>query len=211
MAASRDTSSLKSFSIENQIHEENFTIHFFDAADFDSHNSFYQNLPQKPTIVVYAAGFLRTNEEVFDHFHDGLQMMQVNYAGAVSVLNLLANDPENKNLKRIVGISSLSGVRGRRSNFMYGSTKAAFTTYLAGLRQHLAPRQVTVNVIISGYIRTKINAGLQLNESLMMEPEFVARHIVRAGKGFAIVPGWKWKIIYQILKLLPEFLVARMP
>jgi NADP-dependent 3-hydroxy acid dehydrogenase YdfG len=65
-------------------------------------------------------------------------MMEVNYMGGVSILNIIAMDESNKNLERIIGLSSLSGVRGRKSNFVYGSTKA-FTQYLAGLRQSLLP------------------------------------------------------------------------
>jgi hypothetical protein len=56
-----------------------------------------------------------------------------------------------------------------------------------------------------------MTAGLDLPESLLLEPEFVARQIVNAKNAFVIVPGFKWKIIYQILKLLPESLVARLP
>ena len=138
-------------------------------------------------------------------------MMTVNYMGAVSILNIIAKDESNKNLERIVGLSSLSGVRGRKSNFVYGSTKAAFTTYLAGLRQELAQRNITVNVLVSGYINTKINAGLELNKNLLMEPDHVAKHIVNAGNSFTIVPDFKWKIIYWILKLSPEFFVAKLP
>ena len=138
-------------------------------------------------------------------------MMKVNYAGAVSILNIIATDQSNRNLERIIGLSSLSGVRGRKSNFIYGSTKAAFTTYLSGLRQELSSRNITVNVVVSGYIRTKINDGLKLNESLIMEPEYVAKYIVNAGNSFSIVPNWKWKVIYGILKILPESLVSKLP
>jgi len=46
---------------------------------------------------------------------------------------------------------------------------------------------------------------------LIMEPEYVARHIVNAGKGFVIVPNFKWKLIYMIVKILPETLVAKLP
>ena len=138
-------------------------------------------------------------------------MMEVNYAGAVSILNIIANDLTNRNLERIIGLSSLSGVRGRKSNYIYGSTKAAFTTYLSGLRQDLSSRNIVVNVIVSGYINTKINEGLSLNKSLIMEPDYVAKHIVNAGNSFTIVPNWKWKIIYWILKFSPEFLVAKLP
>lgn len=210
VAASRSTKELQDFAREQGIDNARIYICFFDALDYGSHRAFYDGL-QKPHIVVYAAGFLVQNEEALRDWEGTFRMMQVNYCGAVSILNMIATDTENTHLERIIGISSLSGVRGRKSNFIYGSTKSAFTQYLAGLRQLLAERRIVVNVVISGYIRTKINAGLELKESLMLEPEFVAREIVEAGKGFAIVPGLKWKAIYQILKLMPEALVAKLP
>ncbi len=61
-------------------------------------------------------------------------MMLVNYMGAVSILNIITTDTSNQNLERIIGLSSLSGVRGRKSNFVYGSTKAAFTTYFSRIK-----------------------------------------------------------------------------
>lgn len=210
LAASRDLISLKNFVLEQQL-ENQVQLIYFDAVDFSSHQKFYDELPGKPHIVVYAAGFLSQNDEARENFNDAFQMMKVNYIGAVSILNIIATDESNKNLERIIGLSSLSGVRGRKSNFIYGSTKAAFTTYLSGLRQELKYRNIIVNVLVSGYIRTKINEGLKLNESLIMEPDYVAKHIVNAGNSFTIVPNWKWKIIYWILKLSPEFLVAKLP
>ena len=210
MAASRNTEELHFFVKKHQF-QDKVQVLFFDAIDFKSHQNFYQNLSVKPKIVVYAAGFLVQNSEAFQNFEAAFEMMKTNYAGAVSILNVIANDKSNKNLDRIIGLSSLSGVRGRKSNFIYGSTKSAFTQYLAGLRQELSSRKITVNVLISGYIDTKINKGLDLNQSLIMQPNYVAKHIVNAGNSFAIVPNWKWKIIYWILKLSPEFLVAKLP
>ncbi|MCD0479543.1 SDR family NAD(P)-dependent oxidoreductase [Chryseobacterium sp. LC2016-29] len=210
VAASRNTESLEKFIQQNNVNSK-VTVLSFDAVDFDSHQKFYDELPVRPHIVVYAAGFLVDNEKALSDFKGVQQMMTVNYMGAVSILNIIAMDESNKNLERIIGLSSLSGVRGRKSNFVYGSTKAAFTTYLAGLRQELAQRSITVNVLISGYINTKINAGLDLNKNLLMEPDYVAKHIVNAGSSFTIVPNFKWKIIYWILKLSPEFFVAKLP
>lgn len=210
VAASRNTQSLENFIQQNNLNSK-VTVLSFDAADFDSHQQFYDKLPVKPHLVVYAAGFLVDNEKALSDFKGAQQMMTVNYMGAVSILNIIAMDESNKNLERIIGLSSLSGVRGRKSNFVYGSTKAAFTTYLAGLRQELAQRNIKVNVLVSGYINTKINAGLELNKNLLMEPDYVAKHIVNAGSSFTIVPNFKWKIIYWILKLSPEFFVAKLP
>ena len=210
MAASRSIRELNDFVSTNRLSGQ-VSVHYFDAADFDSHASFYQGLPAKPHIVVYAAGYLRNNEDALRHWDGAFQMMKVHYCGAVSVLNIIATDETNTNLEQIIGLSSLSGVRGRKSNFIYGSTKAAFTQYLAGLRQYLFPRKVKVNVIVAGYIRSKMTAGLRLPESLMLEPAFIASESVSAGTRFIIVPGLKWKAIYNVLRLLPESLVARLP
>ena len=210
IAASRNIQSLEEFVQQSNL-QSKVTVLSFDSVDFDSHQKFYDALPLKPHIVVYAAGFLVDNEKALRDFKGTQQMMLVNYMGAVSILNIIATDENNKNLERIIGLSSLSGVRGRKSNFVYGSTKAAFTTYLAGLRQELAQRNITVNVLVSGYINTKINAGLDLNKNLLMEPDYVARHIVNAGSFFTIVPNFKWKLIYFILKILPGSLVAKLP
>nr|WP_315025917.1 SDR family NAD(P)-dependent oxidoreductase [uncultured Chryseobacterium sp.] len=211
MAASRNTKSLEEFINTNNLDKARINVLYFDAADFDSHQKFYTELPVKPHIVVYAAGFLVDNQKALTDFKGAKQMMEVNYMGGVSILSIIATDKNNRNLERIIGLSSLSGVRGRKSNFVYGSTKAAFTQYLAGLRQELSPRKINVNALIIGYIRTKINEGLELNESLIMEPDYVARFIVNAGNSFTIVPNFKWKIIYHILRILPEGLVAKLP
>lgn len=211
MMASRNLESMEKFIKENHLNADQMDLLYFDAVDFASHQKFYTELPFKPNIVLYSAGFLVQNEDAFQDFDKTLQMMHTNYSGAVSILNIIAMDKTNKNLERIVGLSSLSGVRGRKSNFVYGSTKSAFTTYLAGLRQELSPRNIKVNVFVLGYIRSKINEGLQLNQSLMMEPDYVAKKIVNVRNSFVNVPNFKWKAIYNILKILPESLVAKLP
>jgi decaprenylphospho-beta-D-erythro-pentofuranosid-2-ulose 2-reductase len=209
IAASRSTDELNGWVVSNNL--ERVEVRFFDAADFHSHLAFYHGLSIKPNIVVYAAGYLKANDEALRNWEGAFQMMKVHYIGAVSILNIIAMDESNKNLERIVGLSSLSGVRGRKSNFIYGSTKSAFTQYLAGLRQYLRERKIMVNVVVAGYIRSKMTAGLNLPESLMLEPEFVAAATIKAGNDFVTVPGFKWKIIYHILRLLPESLVAKLP
>jgi short-subunit dehydrogenase len=211
IAASRSVDELRDFVTRSVRRPEMVTVLYFDAVAFDEHHRFYYGLPEKPHIVVYAAGYLKNNEEALRDWVGAFRMMQVHYAGAVSILNIIVTDAGNTRLERIIGLSSLSGVRGRKSNFIYGSTKSAFTQYLAGLRQYLFSRNVTVNVLVAGYIRSKMTAGLNLPESLMLEPVFIARSVVRAGGSFTIVPGFKWKIIYWVLKLSPERLVARLP
>src|SRR5690606_14638904 len=84
IAASRNTASITNF-----LHNRGITdvdVRFFDAIDYASHRSFYDSLPTKPAIVVYAAGYLRNNEDALRNWEGAFQMMQVHYCGAVSML-----------------------------------------------------------------------------------------------------------------------------
>lgn len=210
IAASRNLNELNDF-VEKNFLNKNVDVVPFDAIDFATHRSFYSNLRFKPAIVVYAAGFLVDNEKALSDWDGTYQMINVHYAGAVSILNIIVMDKSNSHLRQIIGLSSLSGVRGRKSNFIYGSTKSAFTQYLAGLRQYLLPRKIRVHVIVAGYIGSKMTAGLELTEWLMLEPSFIAKAVISAQNKLIIVPGIKWKIIYNILRLLPERLAAKLP
>jgi len=210
IAASRNTGELHAFARQQGLNGQ-VIIQYFDATAFDTHRTFLDNLPLKPNIVVYAAGFLAQNEAAMLDWESSYQMMKVHYCGAVSILNMIVTDTQNTQLEKIIGLSSLSGVRGRKSNFIYGSTKAAFTQYLAGLRQYLFNRNISVHVIVAGYIRSKMTAGLNLPESLMLEPGFIANAVVHTPKRFLIVPGIKWKLIYNVLRLMPERWVAKLP
>lgn len=211
IAASRSLGEIDAFIAARGLPVDKIVTRYFDATAFGDHGAFYAALPAKPHIVLYAAGFQVTNDEALIDWPGTYRMMNTHYAGAVSILNLIVMDAGNPHLQRIIGLSSLSGVRGRKSNFVYGSTKAAFTTYLAGLRQYLFPRKVVVNAVVAGYIRSKMTAGLDLPESLLLEPVDIARAVVGAGNRFVLVPGFKWKLIYQILRLLPPSLLRRLP
>src|SRR6185312_7939709 len=211
IAASRSLSEIDAFIVARGLPAEKITTRYFDATAFGDHGAFYAALPAKPHIVLYAAGFQVTNDKALVDWPGSYRMINTHYAGAVSILNLIAMDAGNTHLEKIIGLSSLSGVRGRKSNFVYGSTKAAFTAYLAGLRQYIFSRRVAVNAVVAGYIHSKMTAHLDLPTSLLMEPAFIARKVAGAGRRFVIVPGFKWKVIYQVLRLLPEALVAKLP
>ena len=171
IAASRSLKEIDAFVTARNLPKDKVITRFFDATAFSDHAAFYAGLPAKPNIVLYAAGFQVTNDEALQSWEGSYRMINVLYAGAVSILNLIAADAGNQHLERIIGLSSLSGVRGRKSNFIYGSTKAAFTTYLAGLRQHLAARNIVVNAIIAGYINSKLTAHLDLPKKFGFSPK----------------------------------------
>lgn len=101
MMASRNLKSMEHFIKENQLDSNKIDLLYFDAVDFASHQKFYSELPFKPNVVLYSAGFLVQNEDAFQDFDKTLQMMHTNYSGAVSILNIIAFDKSNKIWKEL--------------------------------------------------------------------------------------------------------------
>jgi hypothetical protein len=81
----------------------------------------------------------------------------------VSVLNIISNDFENRKSGVIAGISSVAGDRGRGSNYIYGSYKYAFTSYLSELRNRLCKSGVSVITVKPGFIKAKMTIQIFQN------------------------------------------------
>jgi len=183
-----------------------------DILDYKNHQSFYDNLDEKPLGVVSAVGYLGEQEKAQSDFNEAEQIMATNYTGVVSILNIIADDFEKRRSGFIVGISSVAGDRGRKSNYIYGSAKAALTTYLSGLRNRLYDAQVNVLTVKPGFVATKMTEGMDLPEKLTAQPNEVAEDIFAAQqKGKSILyTKWMWRYVMLIIKNIPEFMFKKM-
>jgi decaprenylphospho-beta-D-erythro-pentofuranosid-2-ulose 2-reductase len=79
----------------------------------------------------------------------------------------------------IVALSSVAGERVRRSNFVYGSTKAGFDGFFLGLGEALRDHGVQVLVVRPGFVMSKMTRGID-KAPLAVTPEQVAEAVVRA-------------------------------
>ena len=106
----------------------------------------------------------------------------------------------------IVGISSVAGNRGRQSNYIYGSAKAALTAYLSGLRNKMYHHKVHVLTVLPGFVNTKMTEHLKLPKPLTAQPEEVANAVydgVKKKKNIIYVK-WFWRSIMTIITSIPE-------
>lgn len=183
----------------------------FDAVKFDTHEKFYESLPEGVDSVICAVGYMPDQKESENNPKIARQVIDSNFTGLVSILNIVANDFEKKQSGFIAGISSVAGDRGRKSNYIYGSAKAGFTAYLSGLRHRLFSHGVQVCTVKPGFVNTRMTADLDLNPLLTATPEKVARDIYRAykKKTDVLYTKWMWRYIMLIIKHLPEFLFKR--
>ena len=182
------------------------STHDFDATKFETHSAFYNSLMIKPDVTIYVIGYMNDNEKVISDWNETLKTINANYTGAVSILNIVATDYATKQAGTIVGISSVAGNRGRQSNYIYGSAKAAFTAYLSGLRNKLFHNKVHVITVLPGFVYTKMTEHLKLPKPLTAQPEDVANAIFNGvqKKKNIIYVKWFWKWIMFIITSVPE-------
>ncbi len=178
-----------------------------DILDFESHQSFYDSLEEKPLGIVSSVGYLGDQEKAQVDFSEAKRIIDTNYTGVVSLFNIAANDFEQRRSGFMVGISSVAGDRGRKSNYIYGAAKAALTAYLSGLRNRLHDAQVQVLTVKPGFVATKMTEGMDLPEKLTASPDEVAEAVFKAqqrGKD-VLYTKWIWKWIMLIIKMIPEW------
>ncbi len=162
-------------------------------------------------IVVYAAGKMAENEEAL-FTSAGATVRDVNYNGAIAILGMFAQKFKERKSGTILGISSVAADRGKSSNVVYGSAKAGFDTFLAGLRQYLQPHNVRVVTIRPGYVKTKMTEGMDLPGKLTASKTQVAEKIVKHALGGSrnviyVLPIWR--PIMWTLKHIPERIFKR--
>ncbi|HQV38687.1 MAG: SDR family oxidoreductase [Flavobacteriales bacterium] len=183
----------------------------FDATRTEGHRAFYEGLDPRPGSVVCAFGELPDQIKAQEDPALALRSIMVNYAGAVSILELAAADLEGRGTGHVVGISSVAGDRGRASNYIYGSAKAGFTTYLSGLRHRLFKSGVQVLTVKPGFVRTRMTEGLPLPAPLTATADQAAAAIIKAmrRKRNTVYVLGRWRCVMAVVRNLPEFIFKR--
>jgi short-subunit dehydrogenase len=127
------------------------------------------------------------------------------FAGPARFLHMLAPVIEARAGGTVVGVGSVAGDRGRYSNYVYGSAKAGFHTYLAGLRNRLTRSGGHVVTVKPGFVDTAMTWGIE-GMFLVADPADVARDILKAveKKRNVIYTPFFWRWIMTIIRLVPE-------
>jgi len=173
-------------------------------SEFDQINS---------SLLFCATGYLGegTEEGLYDNKNTE-RIIDINYSKLVPVMNYFAQKFESRRSGTIIGLSSVAGDRGRQSNFIYGSAKAAFTAYLSGLRNYLFDKKVHVMTVKPGFMATKMTEGLPLNPKLTATAKQAAECIYKAFKKqkniVYVLPIWG--VIMLIIRNIPEFIFKKL-
>jgi NAD(P)-dependent dehydrogenase (short-subunit alcohol dehydrogenase family) len=140
-----------------------------------------------------------------------LRELQVNAVSVLVLCTHLANRFAAQKGGVIAVISSVAGDRGRQSNYVYGTAKAAVTAFTSGMRQRLAKQGVRVVTIKPGFVDTPMTAAFKKGPA-WATPARIARDITRAmidGRSVVYTPSF-WRPIMWVIRSIPEFLFERL-
>jgi len=140
-----------------------------------------------------------------------LQELTNNGTSVIALLTRLANVFEAQRSGCLAVITSVAGDRGRPSNYLYGSAKAAVSTFCEGLRVRLFRSGVHVIDIRPGFVATPMTRGLALPGLLVAQPDTVAGRIV-AGidrRTDVLYAPVYWSLIMFVVRSIPGFVFKR--
>jgi decaprenylphospho-beta-D-erythro-pentofuranosid-2-ulose 2-reductase len=163
-------------------------------------------------VTVVAFGVLGDQEKAWTDLDAALELVEVNYTAAVSVGVLVARALAAQGHGALVALSSVAGERGRRSNFVYGSTKAGLDVFYGGLTEALRPFGVHVSVVRPGFVHTRMTEGLK-PAPLSVTPEQVADVIVdavRRRRELVWAPP-PLRFVMSVLRHVPRPIFRRLP
>lgn len=186
----------------------------FDATQTSTHADFVNTVFDggDVDIVILAFGVLGDQTAAEADPEQAVQVATTNYTGAVSVGLNVARRLRQQGHGTLVVLSSVAGDRARRSNFVYGSTKAGLDAFAQGLGDALHGSGAHVLVVRPGFVRTRMTEGLP-EAPLSTDPQAVAAIIVsalRKGRQTVYAPG-PLRLVMTGLKALPRPLFRKLP
>ncbi|GHH77924.1 short-chain dehydrogenase [Streptomyces sulfonofaciens] len=153
-----------------------------------------------------------------DQAHDesdplaAVRVAQTNYTGAVSAGLVCAKALQAQGHGSLVVLSSVAGERARRSNFIYGSSKAGLDAFAQGLGDALHGTGVHVMVVRPGFVHSRMTANRE-PAPLATTPAAVAAAI-EAGllrrTETVWVPG-TLRVLMSALRHVPRPVFRRLP
>jgi len=180
----------------------------FDALDTDAHRSVIDEVWAAHgdiDLVLLAFGVLG-DQATFDVDPEAAaEAVRINYVGAVSAGLAVAERFRAQGHGTLVVLSSVAGVRARKANFVYGSSKAGLDVFAQGLGDALADQGGRVVVVRPGFVHSRMTEGMAA-QPFATTPEAVAQAIVAGlerGREIIWAPG-VLRYVFTVMRHLPR-------
>ena len=159
-------------------------------------------------VAYVAMGLLGEQTKAERSFPDAGRILHTNFVAPASLLTWLAGYCAQRHGGTLAVLSSVAGDRGRKSNYVYGSSKAGLSAFVDGLRNRIDREGVKVMTIKPGPVRTSMTEGMK-GARKFADVNKVAAAIVKAvdkgtkGPDVLYVPGI-WRVIMGGIRAIPE-------
>ena len=187
----------------------------FDATDSAGHAAFADRVFDRfgdIDLVVVAAGVLGDQESDERDPGAAAAVLTTNFAGLAPAMLAVAGRLRRQGYGRLVVLSSVAGLRARKANFVYGSSKAGLDAFSQGLADSLAGTGVDVTIVRPGFVVGRMTEGMD-PAPFSTTPDAVAEAVVAAvGSGADVVyapPVLRW--VFLVMRHLPRAVWRRMP
>ena len=179
-----------------------------DLDDTDRHAELLAHCVNSLTgmdIAFLAHGILGDQPQAEVDFNHAAQILHTNLMAPVSLLTWLATFCVQRHAGVLAVLSSVAGDRGRKSNYVYGSSKAGLSAFLAGLRNRVDREGVTVMTIKPGPVKTAMTASMKGSEKFA-DVNKVAATIVKAidNRVDELYVPFQWGPIMWVIRHVPE-------
>jgi decaprenylphospho-beta-D-erythro-pentofuranosid-2-ulose 2-reductase len=187
----------------------------FDAEATETHAALVDDLFDRFgdfDVVLVTFGVLGNQTEAEADASVALEIARVNYLGTISVAIPVAQRLTQQGHGTLVALSSVAGERARRSNFVYGSSKAGMDAFLQGLGDSLVGTGVRVMVVRPGFVASKMTEGMD-PAPMSTTPEAVADAIVAGlarGSNTVWVPA-QLRYVMAVLRHTPRPIFRKLP
>jgi short-subunit dehydrogenase len=183
-----------------------------DLDDTDKHAELLSHAINSLTgmdIAYLAYGVLGDQPRAEQDFEHAAQILHTNFVAPVSLLTWLANFCVQRHAGVLAVLSSVAGERGRKSNYLYGSSKAGLTAFLAGLRNRVDREGVTVLTIKPGPVNTAMTAHMNIRKA---DVNKVAATIVKAidKRADNLYVPFQWQPIMFVVRNIPDRIFKKM-
>ena len=214
--AGRDASALEKVAGELGSSVANVATVAFDATSTDDVDKTvrqcFEAAKEQVDLVIMAVGELGVQEADETDPRRVAHMMTVNVTWPSAALTQVATRLQQQGHGRIVVLSSVAGFRVRRSNFVYGASKAGLDGFALGLSEAMRGTGVSVHVVRPGFVHTKMTAGRPA-APFAIGPERVGHDIVRGlERGNTVI--WSpsvLRFLFSLFRLLPQAIWRRLP
>jgi decaprenylphospho-beta-D-erythro-pentofuranosid-2-ulose 2-reductase len=180
--ATRDAEALRTRLAQAPLPVTDVAVEQWDANDVGAHAALLDRAGDALgaiDVVICAVGSLGHGAGITATPDAVSSLIAANFGGPAAALTAAAHRLTAQGHGAIVVLSSVAGLRARRSNYVYGSAKAGLDTFTSGLADAVAASGVRVHLVRPGFVTSKMTTGLR-PAPFATTPEAVAAAICAA-------------------------------